>query len=1095
MPLTNEEMVVDLQSRDIEERKERAEYPRLDDPNDCSPLNINLPALPSDNRQYRFLRLENGLKILLIHHPITVESEVILRVNAGSFDEPDEFPGLAHFLEHMLFMGSEKYPDEDEYQKYITQNSGEFNAHTKDRHTQFSFSIGTKHLEPTVDRLSQFFISPLLKRECVEREIQAVDQEFEGKKEIDLKRLKFVMQRFKNPKHPASRFSAGNRETLKDIESVLPLLKKFYNEYYKANNMTLVLESNYSLDEQEIIAKRYFSTILRGAPTIKKYREVLSLLPDAFQVKCTTESIQHNNIFIVDFVFSLKRTLENEAALEYINSLFSNSSPGGLSDHLKREEMITSFGVSHIMTHDPKQNLVVVMVFDLTKVGVRRTDEILKSIFNYVNFLKKTGVEEKIFKELQDIKELHLKFKASEFMGAAGFLDTLEDYPLERFFLGDRITRATPFPEQAIKTILDLFSPEIMRQFIIQDEKMLGAYEVEPYTGAKFKRERASFIESWFELREDSIPFSLPRLSPYIPQDFSIKPLLSQLKRPTLIHDEERLRVWLSHDHDFKLPSVQTDCYLISRLVRDTPLAVVCSNMLFLMYNLEISKEVSRGLNSANAFAYPVHVQKGLHLRISSYSDKHDKIITDLFNLLMHFEFIDSHFEIQKQTFRDNLLKSKKAPVCGQGLEHLSTLFDNFQYSTEAILEALDNFDIKTLEEYRQNLLSGMKLEVVCHGNMNPQESIALGASIMQQLNLKGAFVSQPQAKIIKMAAGDNLHYSFKSKVKGNAMVLFLQIEDDDVQTKYLCKLLSNILQPKYFDQLRTQQQLAYTIDCFPSFDNGGGLVFVIESSEYLADYLLEKTKEFLDQMKDYLQTMPENVFVASNEALNNILAGLNHLESPDDYRLLFSQRFQRHRYQFNRIFDSLTVSSQITVADLQKLYSSMLDPSTCRRIVVKSQDEAWTEADLLVELIRALKVENDEENNKKETALKKIVPIIFSYTQPTHNPYRLIEDISTFKKEATSFFPDEMKEGEEYIQSLLEFNQGLLPENFANGELLDEDRVKDALELTPLSTSTTVVDTTLAYCFRHYKMREGTQPKTDNKPAAVDKVTFHLPA
>ena len=47
-----------------------------------------------------------------------------LSVGVGSFADPEEAPGLAHFLEHMLFMGSKKYPDENEYEAYLTNHGG-----------------------------------------------------------------------------------------------------------------------------------------------------------------------------------------------------------------------------------------------------------------------------------------------------------------------------------------------------------------------------------------------------------------------------------------------------------------------------------------------------------------------------------------------------------------------------------------------------------------------------------------------------------------------------------------------------------------------------------------------------------------------------------------------------------------------------------------------------------------------------------------------------------------------------------------------------------------------------------------------------------
>ena len=73
-------------------------------------------------------------------------------VNVGSFWDPPEYPGLAHFLEHLLFMGSEKYPDEAEYRAFMSEHSGFGNAYTAKENTVFFFSINADFLQPALDR-------------------------------------------------------------------------------------------------------------------------------------------------------------------------------------------------------------------------------------------------------------------------------------------------------------------------------------------------------------------------------------------------------------------------------------------------------------------------------------------------------------------------------------------------------------------------------------------------------------------------------------------------------------------------------------------------------------------------------------------------------------------------------------------------------------------------------------------------------------------------------------------------------------------------------------------------------------------------------
>ena len=73
----------------------------------------------ADERSYRGLVLENGMKVALVSDPATDKAAAALDVHIGSMSDPIQ--GLAHFCEHMLFLGTRKYPDENEYNKYLSQ--------------------------------------------------------------------------------------------------------------------------------------------------------------------------------------------------------------------------------------------------------------------------------------------------------------------------------------------------------------------------------------------------------------------------------------------------------------------------------------------------------------------------------------------------------------------------------------------------------------------------------------------------------------------------------------------------------------------------------------------------------------------------------------------------------------------------------------------------------------------------------------------------------------------------------------------------------------------------------------------------------------
>lgn len=86
---------------------------------------IELEKSERDENIYRFYQLENGVKCLLVHDRNSKPggkqdiSSVSVSVNAGSFNDPPHRAGLAHFLEHMIFMGSEKYPGEKAFNDHV----------------------------------------------------------------------------------------------------------------------------------------------------------------------------------------------------------------------------------------------------------------------------------------------------------------------------------------------------------------------------------------------------------------------------------------------------------------------------------------------------------------------------------------------------------------------------------------------------------------------------------------------------------------------------------------------------------------------------------------------------------------------------------------------------------------------------------------------------------------------------------------------------------------------------------------------------------------------------------------------------------------
>lgn len=168
---------------------------------------------PNDPRQFEYLKLSNGLAVLLVHQADSEKSAAALTVNVGHFDDPADREGLAHFLEHMLFLGSRAYPQAGELQQFISEHGGSHNAWTGTEHSQFYFDIEQQHFAAGLSRFAAMFSEPLFSSDYVEKERQSIEAEFSLKLKDDSRRIYQVHKESINPAHPFAKFSVGNAQT------------------------------------------------------------------------------------------------------------------------------------------------------------------------------------------------------------------------------------------------------------------------------------------------------------------------------------------------------------------------------------------------------------------------------------------------------------------------------------------------------------------------------------------------------------------------------------------------------------------------------------------------------------------------------------------------------------------------------------------------------------------------------------------------------------------------------------------------------------------------------------------------------------------
>ena len=220
-----------------------------------------------DHREYRYLQLENRMKVLLVRDEATTKSAATLYVRSGSLNDPPEVNGIAHFCEHMLFLGTKKFPEPDGYSKFLTGNGGSRNAATGEDFTFFYFDVKIEALDEALDRFSDFFKAPAFTEEATQREIEAIESEFKKNVNSELRRVIQIEKTELSAEGSAlKRFATGNLASLITEPEAKGLniresLLDYHSKHYSSNLMSLCIVGPNELAELEDMAKKHFASV------------------------------------------------------------------------------------------------------------------------------------------------------------------------------------------------------------------------------------------------------------------------------------------------------------------------------------------------------------------------------------------------------------------------------------------------------------------------------------------------------------------------------------------------------------------------------------------------------------------------------------------------------------------------------------------------------------------------------------------------------------------------------------------------------------------------------------------------------------------
>ncbi len=386
----------------------------------------------NDKREYRIITLKNELEVLLISDPNTTTSAASLCVNTGSFNDPKSVPGLAHFCEHMLFLGTKKYPEPNCYSKYISANSGFLNAYTSGEHTNFYFQVTNNQFLNVLKMFCEFFKTPLFSKICKQKEVYAVNSEHEGNMKKESKILHQCLRLLSNENHPFHQFATGNTKTLHEIPnkegiSVGKLLSAYYNDNFSSNVMKLVVMSNYSLNNLtrfvvesfgDIENKNLIPKVLKiNEPIFKpehKRKIMITNIPnkDETNSKRAQVRILKNSTATIRLIFPINllstkniyRLLISEFNGIYCH-LIGHEGEGSLY-HLLRNKLGYITHISTYVSSLSHSSKAVILEMKVTREGCRNISAVLTAVSEYNKMIVNADWETEILPILKELEEI-----------------------------------------------------------------------------------------------------------------------------------------------------------------------------------------------------------------------------------------------------------------------------------------------------------------------------------------------------------------------------------------------------------------------------------------------------------------------------------------------------------------------------------------------------------------------------------------------------------------------------------------------------------------------------------------------------------------
>ncbi|MGP2459771.1 pitrilysin [Pantoea ananatis] len=861
------------------------------------PVNSTIGKSEQDPRQYQAITLDNGMTVLLVSDKDAPKSLAALTLPIGSLDDPAQQAGLAHYLEHMVLMGSTRYPEPDSLADFLKKHGGSHNASTASYRTAFYLEVENDALAPAVDRLADAIAAPLLDPVNADRERHAVNAELTMARARDALRMGQVGAETINPAHPAAHFYGGNLETLRDKpgSNLHQALLDFYHSHYSANLMKAVIYSNQSLAQMAAIAADTFGRVANHNASVPMINE--PVVTEAQQgILIHYVPAQPRKQLKIEFRIPNNSDRFRSKTDTLIGYLIGNRSPNTLADWLQKQGLADGVSAGADPVTERNSGIFTISV-SLTDKGIAQRDDVVAAVFSYIAMLREKGIDRRYFDEVSHV--LALDFLYPSITRNMDYIEWLADtmlrvpveHTLDAPYLADR------YDAGAIQARLEEMTPQKARIWYISPQEphnRLAYFVNAPYQVDKIS---AQTFAQW-QQRGRGIQLAMPVLNPYIPDDFTLVSAAEKAYRhPVKLDNDFGMRIyWMPSQFYANEPKASITVALRNQQAISDARQQVLFGLNDYLASLALDELSSQA--SIGGISFSTSENDGLVFNASGFTQRLPALLKQLVDRYRTFQPSESQLEQAKSWYLERLDAAEKGKAFEQAIQPMQLLSQLPYTQRETRRKLVSGITLDEVVAYRDALIKNATPEMMAVGNLSADSVTQLGRDLKQQMQCKGTHYWHSNYLSVEKPLKANLEQHGSSTDSALA-ALYIPLGYDEYQSMANSAMLSQIVQPWFYNQLRTEEQLGYAVFAFRMpVGRQWGIGFLLQSNSKQPAYLMQRYQAFYPQAEQRLRTMSQADFTQYQQAMLNDLRQRPQTLNEEADR--FSRDFDRQNNDFD---------------------------------------------------------------------------------------------------------------------------------------------------------------------------------------------------